>query len=83
MSKLLIRSAILVPHFRNPKFSASFATAYVHEPDVYTDENLGQLAIVLEILGDWRQAETLVDLIINTALDHYYSLGNQSHQRMI
>ncbi len=74
MAKLIARAAALVPHFRNPRFSASFATAYVHEPDIYTEEHLGQLGVVVEVLGDARQAERLVDLIINTALDHYYAL---------
>lgn len=73
MSKLIVRAAVLVPHFRNPKFSASFAAAYIHEPDTRSVEAQGRLAAVVEVLGDARQSENLVDLIINTALDHYYA----------
>ena len=68
----IIKSAKLSPTYGKLRFTASFATSYLRGLDLYTDDNLGQMVVVAEILSDSEQAEEVAKIIIETAAHHYF-----------
>ena len=78
MTEFITNSAKITPYRKRPRHGGSFVTAYSHEP---TADNpaaeLGNLYCVAEVLVPGRQAEDLIDLIIETFGNQYYNQSSQ------
>ena len=74
--ELITRTAKLVPHNRLPKSADGYATAYYHEPDAYDPSELGNILVVIEVLGG-KHSQEVAELITQTLTDRYYLTSDQ------
>jgi hypothetical protein len=72
LSELLTRVAKLVPNKRS-KALPGYTTAFAYDPPADTNTALGKLLIVIEVLAASKQAEEVVDLVIQCMGDSYYN----------
>lgn len=78
MTEFITNSAKITPYRKRPRHGGSFVTAYSHEPTANNPAaDLGNLYCVAEVLVPGRQAEDLIDLIIETFGNQYYNQANQ------
>ncbi len=73
MSDFITRTAKLIPKTKRIKPFPGYATAYHYETEGGESEALGNLYIVIEVLTNSKQAEAVVDLVIETAGNSYYN----------
>jgi hypothetical protein len=74
VSELITRTARLTPYSKRPRQASGFVTAYSYEPaPAEKSAELGNLLIVIEVLSSGRMAEEVVDIVIETAGQHYYN----------
>lgn len=71
--KLIVRSARLIPGGKIGRLTASYATATIEEPDLYSEEGLGQIGVVIEILGDTRKSADVAQQIVKLAGEYFIS----------
>lgn len=79
MPRLLSQSAKLVPYPKRLKSQTSLATTYEFEPSAELAE-LGNFLAVIEIVSATKQAEELIDLIIETTGKSYYEAAVEPDQ---
>lgn len=75
MSDFLTRTAKLIPRTKRLKPFPGFATAYHYETEGTDAEEMGNLYVAIEVLTAPKQAESVVDLVIETAGTAYYNTG--------
>ncbi len=79
MPKLLSQTAKLVPYPKRLKSQTSLATAYQFEPPAEIDHR-GSFLAVIEVVSGTKQAEELIDIIIETTGKSYYEAPEQADE---
>lgn len=71
--KLIANCAKLIPYPSKHKVLAGLATAYQFEPEISDKRNLGELFIVIEVMGQFKLCNQIINLIISTANECYFA----------
>jgi hypothetical protein len=69
----ITRSAKLIPYTRRPRTGSGFATSFIFEAPPEQGDDLGSLAVVIEVLCASKQAEEVAEIIIHSIGDTYYN----------
>ncbi|HVE80814.1 MAG TPA: hypothetical protein VNA68_01600 [Candidatus Dormibacteraeota bacterium] len=72
MSKLILQTAKIIPRSKRLHPTAGSALSYCYEPPKNL-ESLGSLIVVIEVLGPTKKAEEIIDTLIQTAGETYYT----------
>jgi hypothetical protein len=80
VEQLTTRTAKLIPRPRKVKKVPGFATSYHFETDKSMEEERGNLYVVIEVLTAGKQAEQVVDLVIENVGNAYFNTEVQEGQ---